>query len=353
MVPLRLRPHLDRLERAGAGPVLEVPVLPPEPGERRPQRALTLLSTPPSQLTSEQTSEVQDLLTSYDASLTTPFDPFAVARSRPVAFQYYVVMKYLDNLIAWGDSLFTQMTIETVNEATLCYVLAANLLGPRPQPVPQVGTISAKCYNDLKNGARPAGRRPGGSRGAVPVQHHHRAPAVAGPAGRLFGTGQSLYFCVPANAQLLGYWDTVEDRLSKIRNCENIEGQVQLMPLFDPPIDPGMLVAAAAAGLDIGSVVSGLNQPTSPVRAPLLIQKALELCSEVRSLGAGLLAAIEKGDAESLARAAPEQRGRASATDPEHPLPALAAGPGGDRGAPAQPGFSARALHVLPPRTRA
>ena len=41
-------------------------------------------------------------------------------------------MKYLDNLIAWGDSLFTQMTIETVNEATLCYVLAANLLGPAP-----------------------------------------------------------------------------------------------------------------------------------------------------------------------------------------------------------------------------
>ncbi len=116
---------------------------------------------------------------------------------------------------------------------------------------------------------------------------------------------------MPANAQLLGYWDTVEDRLSKIRNCENIEGQVQLMPLFDPPIDPGMLVAAAAAGLNIGSVVSGLNQPTGPVRAPLLIQKALELCSEVRSLGAGLLAAIEKGDAESLAVSAPEQRGRA------------------------------------------
>ncbi len=39
VVPLRLRPHLDRLERAGAGPVLEVPVLPAKPGERRPQRA--------------------------------------------------------------------------------------------------------------------------------------------------------------------------------------------------------------------------------------------------------------------------------------------------------------------------
>jgi hypothetical protein len=27
-------------------------------------------------------------------------------------------MAYLDNLIAWGDSLFQQYTIETINEAT-------------------------------------------------------------------------------------------------------------------------------------------------------------------------------------------------------------------------------------------
>jgi hypothetical protein len=261
---------------------------------------ITLLSTPPSQLSSQESNEVQGLLTSYEVSLTTPFDPFAVARSRPVAFQYYVVMKYLDNLIAWGDSLFSQMTIETVNEATLCYVLAANLLGPRPQPVPQVGTISAKCYNDLKNGLDPLGDALVALEGQFPF-NITTASNGSGGSGSAFGTGQALYFSVPANAQLLTYWDTVEDRLSKIRNCENIEGQVQLMPLFDPPIDPGMLVAAAAAGLNIGSVVSGLNQPTGPVRAPVLVQKALELCAEVRSLGAGLLSAIEKGDAETLA----------------------------------------------------
>ena len=39
-------------------------------------------------------------------------------------------MKYLDNLIAWGDHLFRQDTIETINEATQLYVLAANILGP-------------------------------------------------------------------------------------------------------------------------------------------------------------------------------------------------------------------------------
>ena len=117
----------------------------------------------------------------------------------------------------------------------------------------------------------------------------------------LFGIGRTLYFCVPPNTKLLGYWDTVEDRLTKIRNCENIHGQIQLMPLFDPPLDPGMLVKAAAAGLDLAQVVSGLNQPTSPLAHGWLIQKALELANEVRALGASLLAALEKQDAEHLA----------------------------------------------------
>ena len=135
-------------------------------------------------------------------------------------------------------------------------------------------------------------------------------PTVPGPgtttasddqSGALFGIGRSLYFCVPPNHNLLAYWDTVADRLFKIRNSENIQGVVQQLPLFDPPLDPGMLVKAAAAGIDIGSIVSGLNQPLGPVRSPLLIQKALEIAGEVRALGNALLGALEKGDAEQLA----------------------------------------------------
>ena len=75
---------------------------------------------------------------------------------------------------------------------------------------------------------------------------------------------------------------------------------VRQLPLFEPPIDPGMLVKAVAAGIDISSLVSGLNQPLAPVRSPLLIQKALEICGEVRGLGNALLAALEKQDAEAL-----------------------------------------------------
>src|SRR5207244_7621697 len=123
----------------------------------------------------------------------------------------------------------------------------------------------------------------------------------AGDSGALFGIGRTLYFCIPKNDKLLGYWDTVADRLFKIRHCMNIEGVVRQLALFEPPIDPGMLVKAAAAGIDVGSIVSGLNQPIGPVRCLLLIQKALELAGEVRGLGNALLSAFEKGDAEELA----------------------------------------------------
>ena len=267
------------------------------------EQLFVLLSTPSSQLTPTQLAQVQGLLDSYAASVSTPFDPFAVARSRPIAFQYYVVMAYLDNLIAWGDSLFSQMTIETVNEATLCYVLAANLLGPRPQLVPPVGTTPSMSYNQLSSSVDQLGEALVTLEGQFPFNVATSSDSTGtGPNGSIFGTTTSLYFCIPPNAKLLSYWDTVADRLSKIRNCENLQGHVQLMPLFDPPIDPGMLVAAAAAGLDIGSVVSGLNQPTSPVRSPLVIQKALEFVAEVRAMGSALLSAIEKGDAEALAQ---------------------------------------------------
>ena len=39
----------------------------------------------------------------------------------------------------------------------------------------------------------------------------------------------------------------------------NIAGVVRPLALYDPPIDPGMLVKAAAAGIDIGSIVNGLT----------------------------------------------------------------------------------------------
>ena len=267
---------------------------------------VSLLSTPDAELDAAQIQAKTDVITGYNGILGSPFDPHLVARTRPSAYQWYVVMKYLDNLIAWGDSLFLADTIETLNEASLCYVLAANILGPRPQVMPQPAAASARNFRQLKQAGLD---RMADALVSLEAQFPFNlvsAPAAGGGApddqsGALFGIGRSLYFCVPQNQSLLAYWDTVADRLFKIRNSENIQGIVQQLPLFDPPLDPGLLVQAAAAGIDIGSIVSGLNQPLGPVRSLVLIGKALEIAAEVRALGSELLAALEKGDAEQLA----------------------------------------------------
>jgi hypothetical protein len=114
-------------------------------------------------------------------------------------------------------------------------------------------------------------------------------------------TLSTLYFCIPQNDKMLEYWDRIEDRLFNIRHCRNIDGVERSLALFAPPIDPGALVRAAAAGLDISAVLAGLNAPTPFYRFNVLSQKATELVQEIRTLGGSLLSALEKKDGEALA----------------------------------------------------
>lgn len=244
----------------------------------------------------------QDTNNSIQAWRQAPFQPWVVAQYRPTSMMLKTVMAYLDNLIAWGDSLFQQYTIETINEATQLYVLAANILGPKPQQLPVNESVTPQTYASMR------GKLSSFSDALVdmevdlpfditPAPSTEADPA---PASILNSIGKSLFFCVPQNDMLLGYWDTVADRLFKIHNSLNIQGVFQPLPLFDPPIDPALLVRAAAAGLEVNAIVSGLNQPLPLVRFQLLVSKAAEICQEVKSLGANLLSALEKQDNEAL-----------------------------------------------------
>jgi len=244
-----------------------------------------------------------DTVNSITAWQENPFQPWVVAKYRPTAYMLKTMMAYLDNLIAWGDSLFQQYTIETINEATQLYIMAANILGPKPQDVPNKGSVRALSYNDLrKANLDPFGNAMVDMEVDMPFDITPPNGSGTDPNGGqiLPSIGKTLYFCIPRNDQFLAYWDTVADRLFKIHNSLNLQGIFQKLPLYDPPIDPALLVRAAAAGLDVSSIVSGLNQPLPLVRFQFLIAKAAEICQEVKSLGTNLLSAIEKQDNESI-----------------------------------------------------
>ena len=78
-------------------------------------------------------------IAAYDAD---PFNPHAIARLRPSAYQRAIVMEIIGTYHDLGDSLFAQDTMESVNEASLYYSRAAEMLGPRPMRLGKCQTVA-------------------------------------------------------------------------------------------------------------------------------------------------------------------------------------------------------------------
>jgi hypothetical protein len=298
-----------------------------------------------------------------------PYDPHAIARLRPGAYPKAIVMRYVANLIDWGDRLFAQDTRETITQASQLYILADELLGPRPIAVGARPPPAPKSYDDIKaaygtkgavvsatadtvtldaaasskdhfyNGLtisitagsgvgqmRTIASYDGATRTArlmrrwsdpfptagssyamsgIPPFYIDLENSGAGLAGVMLSDAPfndlSTYFCVPENADLMAYWDRIEDRLFKIRHCMNIDGVERSLALFAPPIDPAALVRAAAAGA-LSPTGGILAEPSVPYyRFDVMIEKARGAAAGVAQLGAALLGALEKQDAEELA----------------------------------------------------
>ncbi|MDX2212460.1 MAG: LamG-like jellyroll fold domain-containing protein [Oculatellaceae cyanobacterium bins.114] len=253
-----------------------------------------------------QSTSLAELLTNSTALAeyrNDPFDPHAIARLRLVAYQKAIVMKYIDNLLDWGDALFTRDTRESINEATMLYVLGYNLLGQRPnvktvKELREVGTYAdfLKEHEALEQ-----------ANTDLIQQNNLDFEFWSGDERTLLKTNGAnphrqliTSFLVPENETFIGYWDRVEDRLYKIRHSLNIEGVFRQLALFDPPIDPMALVRAVAGGRDLGSVLNDVNAPVPHYRYAYLLEKAKEMVSFVTELGGSLLEVIEKREAAQL-----------------------------------------------------
>jgi hypothetical protein len=248
----------------------------------------------------------EQLTKQVEAWRNNPFNPHLIARQRIVAYQKNVFMKYLDNLVAWADQLFRQDTFESINQATQLYVLAAELLGKRPEDVEPLGQEHKCSYDELKKKDLDAfSNALVDAEYALVSNRGHLKEVDLPPQGEGVTAFhnlvlQAVYFAIPRNPKLDTYWDTIADRLFKIRNSMNIDGIKRQLALFEPPIDPALLVRAAAAGLDLRSAISQLNTTLPHYRFNVWLQKTMDLCNEVKSFGGALLAALEKRDGEAL-----------------------------------------------------
>ncbi len=195
----------------------------------------------------------------------------------PLVRNRFVVLRYVETLLAWGDAVMRGHSPESFQKARLIFDTAAKILGEHPRTVQAVETDT-----------EPQQVLP-------PEPDEEVEPDEA-----------------PLNPDLLALYDLVDDRLDMIRACLNgyrlRNGRANKdMPYWGNSLiknqwdhllktchDPNHPTDLCLAEIDWCC-------PPSPYRFVVLVRQALDLANEVRGLGAALLAAYEKGDAEYLA----------------------------------------------------
>ncbi|UKZ83881.1 hypothetical protein TrVFT333_011695 [Trichoderma virens FT-333] len=247
-------------------------------------------------------------ITDWEAN---PFSPHAVARNRPAVYMKRFVMKCIEILIASGDQYFRQNSSEAVPLATQRYIEASALFGPAPIAIDPPTKPVTRSYDEIRHLVNDFATASVDMELEFP---HFINPIMRGGGTRLgreqqpdlrngtLGFVRSTYFGVPANPQMQALRDLIDDRLYKIRNGLDINGNPRRLPLFDPPLDPGQLVAALSSGAGLSSFAQGLDGGPMPnYRARYLLQKALDLCGELRGFSDSYLSIRERQDAEAMA----------------------------------------------------
>ncbi|KAH6984365.1 hypothetical protein BKA56DRAFT_614112 [Ilyonectria sp. MPI-CAGE-AT-0026] len=226
----------------------------------------------------------------------------ATARGRPQAYMKWIVMKYIQILVSAGDVYFRQGSLETLPLGIQRYVEAAHVLGPAPPKMPKLGKPVVRTWNTL------------GKSNMVELEldfpflcevEKRGTPKTAEEmtnGSSILGILRTSYFCLPPNPQYDALRTLVNDRLYKTRNNLDINGRPIVYSMMEPYIDPGQMARALQGG-GAGGISSLLNDSDSPMpyqRFSFLIGKALELCSELRSMGDQFLQAKEKQDFEAF-----------------------------------------------------
>lgn len=228
-----------------------------------------------------------------------PFDPHAIARLRIGAYEKSIVINYIINIMDWADDLFAQDSWESITEAITLYLLAYDLLGPRPEEVAICDTgdeviTFQKILDEYAGQEIP--------QFLIELESQVPTNSTVQLTSTPFNEIDSV-FCVPENDYLIKLWDRIDGQLYKIRNCMNIDGQVRSLALFEPPIDVFQLVSAVATsgGQSPMRILQQLKGNASPYRFSYLIDKAKSTTNTVMDFGSKLLSALEKSDAETLA----------------------------------------------------
>jgi hypothetical protein len=190
----------------------------------------------------------------------------------PLARDRAILLAYLEALLQWGDATSCRNSAEGAEQAKVIFETLARVLGDAP--------VTVHAQDD-----------------SLPMRlSEFERPSPA-----------------PLNPRLMSLYERCADRLALIRQRQDSRRLLTRRQRHDPPfwgedqLRDGWREVTSPCEAE--SCQDGLCQEDQgdglcccgPYRFTFLVQKALELAGEVRSLGAALLPAYEKTDAEALA----------------------------------------------------
>ena len=107
--------------------------------------------------------------------------------------------------------LFRRDTIESINEATQYYILASEILGPKPRAIPTVKSDKKLTYSEILS--QRSSNDPGLSNPIIDVKLEFPRFSSTDDfsltgASTVFGIIRNVgYFKLPPNKKILSYWD--------------------------------------------------------------------------------------------------------------------------------------------------
>lgn len=224
------------------------PTQPPVVGDGTDQRYWRFL-----QFRHENWESLADILTNVGQIAVyndDPFDPHAIARLRPSAYPKSVVMRYIDNLIDWADRLFALDTRESITQATNLYLLASDLLGPKPVDMGIIDPPVALSYDEIAAAYDTSGTAQAGTANSITLatsastkDNYYNGLTIRLTGGA--GSGQSrtiISYDGARRVAVVAAWTTVPDTTTTYQ----MSGIPQF--LIELEVSPIVGQAAVAAG---------------------------------------------------------------------------------------------------------
>ena len=222
------------------------------------------IDTQPSELRSLVLDRVPDPSTTACCRFSCATDEVAQHRA--------ITLDYIETLVDWGSAVMRADNPESAQQARVIFATASKILGPTPRTL----------LDEIDPSTPP--------------------PTVA----TLHGVG------VPLNPRLLALYDRVSDKFRTLHACLDAERLRRDRARTSASYwgeDRGQryVYDHVCCGAGCACHEEACGTPAdwccleSPYRFSFLVQKAIELASEVRGFGANLLSAFEKGDAEHVA----------------------------------------------------